>query len=167
MHPTRRDAISDALIRVDALRELDRDVLLRVGLSDGTVHEGSLVSATPNDLAIRMKGSRILNFSAEEIRSLALGRRRRLRKWSLIGLGIASAGGLAELVNSLSIFGPVHDQIMDMAFHAVFYVGIGIAIVLLNTTRLREWLTKWEVVLARSDSSATSRVVDLRPFGVH
>ena len=145
--PARQEAISGALVRIDALRALDKDVLLRVGLSDGTVHEGSLVSATPDDLAIRMKGSRIVNFPAEEIRSLALGKPRRLRKWTLIGLGVAGASGLAELVNSLSIFGSVHDQVRDMSFHAFFYVGVGVTIVLLGTTRLREWLTRWEIVL--------------------
>jgi hypothetical protein len=147
MLPARREVTSDALVRVDALRKLDRDVLLRVGLSDGTVHEGSLVSATPNDLAIRMKGSRIVNFPADEIRSLALGTPRRLRKWTLIGLGVAGASGLAELVNSLPIFGQVHGQVMDLTFHAFLYAGVGIAIVLLSTTRLRAWLTKWEVLV--------------------
>ncbi len=147
MLPARREAIPDVLVRVDALRELDRDVLLRVGLSDGTVQEGSLIAATRNDLAIRMKGSRIVNFPAEEIRSLALGKPRRLRKWSLIGLGVAGASGLAELVNSLPIFGSVHDQVMDLTFHAFLWGGVGLAIVLLGTTRLREWLTKWEVVI--------------------
>jgi hypothetical protein len=147
MLPTRQEATSDALIRVDALRKLDRDVLLRVGLSDGTVHEGSLVSATPDDLAIRMKGSRIVNFPAEDIRSLALGQPRRFRKWTLIGLGVAGASGLAGLVNSLPIFGNVHEQVLDMTFHAFFYIGVGVAIVLLSTTRLRQWLTKWEVIV--------------------
>jgi len=139
--------MSQVLLRIDALRAFDRDVLLRVGLSDGTVHEGSLVSATPNDLAIRMKGSRIVNFPAEEIRSLGLGHPRRLRKWTLVGLGLAGAGGLAELINSLPFLGPVHDQVLGMSFHAILYVGVGVAIVLLGTTRLREWLTRWEVVL--------------------
>lgn len=145
--PVRQEAISGALVRIDALRALDKDVLLRVGVSDGTVHEGSLVSATPDDLAIRMKGSRIVNFPAEEIRSLSLGKPRRLRKWGLIGLGVAGASGLAELVNSLPIFGSVHDQVMDLTFHAFLLGAVGIAIVLLSTTRLREWLTKWEAII--------------------
>jgi len=111
------------------------------------VHEGFLVSATPNDLAIRMKGSRIVNFPAEEIRSLALGHSRRLRKWTLVGLGLAAAGGLAELINSLPLFQSVHDQVRGMTFHAMLYAAVGVAIVLLSTTRLRAWLTKWEVIV--------------------
>ncbi|MDP2483969.1 MAG: hypothetical protein Q8W45_11840 [Candidatus Palauibacterales bacterium] len=150
MLPARQEAISQALVGIDALRALDRDVLLRVGLSDGSVHEGSLVSATPNDLAIRMKGSRIVNFPAEEILSLALGRTRKLRKWTLIGLGVAGASGLAWLVNSLPILGSVHDQVKDVTFHAIFYASVGIAIVLLSTTRLRQWLTRWDVILEES-----------------
>ena len=53
----------------------------------------------------------------------------------------------AGLVNSLPIFGNVHEQILDMTFHAFFYIGVGVAIVLLSTTRLRQWLTKWEVIV--------------------
>jgi hypothetical protein len=151
MLPARRTATSDALVRVDDLRKMDRDIFLRVELYDGTLHEGSLVSATPDDLAIRMKGSRIVNFPAEEIRSLALGRPRHLRKWTLIGLGVAGAGGLAALVNSLPIFGSVHDQVMDLTFHAFLWGGVGVAIVLLSTTRLRQWLTKWETIVDDPD----------------
>jgi hypothetical protein len=147
MLPARQEAISQALLRIDALRELERDVLLRVGLSDGTVHEGSLVSATPNDLAIRKRGSRIVNFPVEEIRSLALGKTRQLRKWTLIGVGLAGAGGLARLVNSLPIVGEVRDHLLNMTVQAVFYLGAGVAIVLLKTTRLRQWLTKWDVIV--------------------
>jgi hypothetical protein len=36
---------------------------------------------------------------------------------------------------------------MDLTFHAFLYAGVGIAIVLLSTTRLRAWLTKWEVLV--------------------
>jgi hypothetical protein len=36
---------------------------------------------------------------------------------------------------------------MDLTFHAFLWGGVGLAIVLLGTTRLREWLTKWEVVI--------------------
>jgi hypothetical protein len=147
MLPARIDAVSDALIRIDALRALDRDIHLRVGLSDGMVCDGSLISATRTDLAIRMKGSRIINVPAEEIRSLALGKPRRLRQWALVGLGVAAARGLAELVNSLPLFGPVHDQIRDLTFHAFLLAGIGVAIILRSTTRLREWLTEWEVIV--------------------
>jgi hypothetical protein len=147
MLPARLEVVSDALVRIDALRELDRDVLLQVGLLDGTVHEGSLVSATSQDLAIRMKGSRIVNFGAEEIRSLALGKRRRGREWALAGVGIAGAVATFGGLVSLPLVGDYLRVHSEWAFQIVIYVGLGTLIVLLSTTRLRQWLTKWEVIV--------------------
>ncbi len=120
---------------------------LRVGLLGSDVIEGTFVAATADDLTIRTADGRIINLEAERIRTLALAHVRRGREWALVGVGIpAAVAGVAGLT-ALPLVGDYLRLHSQLAFKIVLFTAIGALVLLLGTTGLRNWLTRWETLL--------------------
>ena len=140
-----------ALGRIHGLQGLGRPLCIRAGLADGSAVEGVLISATPTDVAIQMKDSRIVNLGSEEIRSLALGRPNAGR-YAMLGLGGLAAGTAALFgLGTLPVVRELLKFHTDLVVGGVFYAVIGALILLLGTTGLRGWLVRWEDLTARED----------------
>jgi len=147
MLPARRESLSRALVTLAPLRDRDTAVRVRVGLSDGTVADGLLLSSSSEHLSLRMHGGQARHIPAEIIRSVELAKPRRDREWALAGLGII--GATASLVGMVSLPG-VGDYLRthgQTAFGIVFYAGAGLLVILLAKTGLRDWLTGWETLI--------------------
>ena len=146
MLPARRQAISEALVAVTALRERDTEVRIRVGLANGSVADGFLLSATPLGVSLRMPHARAEHFPTEQIRSLHVATPRHGREWALAGVGIVGATAALVGLVSLPVLGPYLRAHPQRAFVVVFYAGVGALVVLLAKTGLRDWLTRWETL---------------------
>jgi len=127
------------------------DLRLRVSLTDGTVVVGSLLSASPDHVSLRLGAAQARRYPAEEIRSLHRARPRRGREWALASVGILSGTailvGIASVPGVRAYFGG-HAQTL---FLVIFYAGVGLLTVALARTGLREWLTRWEALSAESE----------------
>ena len=146
MLPARRQALSDALATIDAEQERGRELRLRIRGVGGIVVEGPLLSAANGHLAVRGPDGTVVDFAPEDIAMLAMARPRRGREWALAGVGIvagtAAVGGLV----SLPVVGDYLRTSSQYAFVAVFYAGVGVMVLLLAATRLRQWLTRWDTL---------------------
>ena len=147
MLPIPQPSLSQALAALTPLQDRDTDVRLRVALFDGSVLDGFLLTATGGHISLRLPDAQARRIAAQDIRRLSVARPRRGREWALAAVG--AAGAIAALVGLTSLPGVgtylgTHAQ---TAFGLVFYGGVGLVILLLVRTRLREWLTRWETVV--------------------
>lgn len=147
MLPTARDPMSQALVGLAPLRERDAGARLRVGLEDGSVADGLLLSASADHLSLRLPGAQARHIPAEQIRSVHLAHPHRAREWAVAGAGILLAtAGLAGLT-ALPGIGTYLRGHAQTAFGMVFYAGAGLLLLLLARTGLRDWLTRWETLV--------------------
>ena len=151
MLPTQRDPLSQALVALAPMRELDTGVRLRVGLADDSVADGMLLSASSDHVSLRLPGAQARHIPAEQIRFLHLARPRREREWALAGVGILLGTAGVVGLTSLPWVGGYLRTHAQTAFGVVFYAGVGLSVLLLARTGLRDWLTRWEILLDMRD----------------
>jgi hypothetical protein len=140
----RREVLSQALDTLAPLTMRDTAVRLRLGLTDGSVVEGFLISASREHLSLRMVPDQARYFPAEQIRSLHVAVPRRGREWALASVGIVGATAAVIGLTSLPAVGVYLRTHIQRAFGVVFYLGIGLLVILLAKTGLHDWLTRWD-----------------------
>jgi len=143
MLPVRRAALSHALTVVAQLEAREQAVRLRVGLQDGTVLDGDLISASTDHLSLRLPVAQARYVPADQICSVHLAHRRPFRELAVVAVGIVAA--TATLVASASV--PLLRAHVTQGAEVVITLGIGILGVLMARTGLRNWLTSWQTLV--------------------
>lgn len=145
--------LQHALTQLEAICQGKSNSTIRVGTVDGSILEGSLIGASPEHVAIAVRGNPTVHrIPAGEIQSLALAEPHQGREWALAGAGIV--GATAAMAAMVSLPG-VGDYLRTHAlwmFRIVFLVGVGLLAFLLAKTKLRKWLLQWRILYQVEDA---------------
>jgi hypothetical protein len=145
MLPTRRSVLAQSLEDLSPLARGDQELRLRVGLLDGTVVDGALLSASAQHVSLRLDGAQARLVPAADISSLHLAVRRPLREFVLVGGLIFTVTGVLVGVVSLGWARPHLPQIAG----GLAALGFALIVLLKRRTGLGHWLTSWRTLFDR------------------
>lgn len=147
MLPVLHPGLTHALSSLGRLDQGAAPVRLRVGLWDGSVVEGTLLSASENHLSVVLPGAQARLVRVDEIRSVYRARRRRLRWLAVVAGGILAA--TAVIVGMSEV--PLLRADMARAVGIFLLLGAALAMQVVAKTGLGAWLTAWETVFEAPD----------------
>ncbi len=142
MLPTPWSGVTRALDDLTASARTDQEVRLRVGLRDGAVIDGVLLSASSDHVSLRLNDARAQLIEAGEISSISMAVRRPGRELLLVVPLILGATAVVIASYALGVRAPYLARIAGGS--AV--LGFAAITVLKRRTRLGDWLTSWRAV---------------------
>ena len=146
MLPARRSALSHALTAVAQLQERDTEVRLRIGLQDGSVVDGFLISASAEHLSLRLTSAKARYIPADQIHSVHMATRRPFRE--LVPVSGVILGATAALVGFARI--PVLLPYLPRLAGGLAILGFAGVALLMKRTALGSWLTAWKTLFDAS-----------------
>ena len=142
MLPARRSALSNALTSLDQPRERGGEIRLRIGLLDGTVVDGFLISASADHLSLRLTSAQARYIPADQIRSLHMATRRPLRELAPVSLIIlATTGAVIPLARSELLRSHLPTVVGSLVL-----LEFAFLVFLMRRTALGNWLTAWKTL---------------------
>lgn len=142
MLPARRSALSNALTALDQSRGRGAEVRLRVGLLDGIVVDGFLLSASADHLSLRLPSAQARYIPADQIRSVHLATRRALRELAPVSLIIlGTTGALIPLARS-----DLLRSHLPTVVGSLVLLEFAFLVFLMKRTALGSWLTAWKTL---------------------
>jgi hypothetical protein len=147
MLPVLRRSLTHALSSLGGLDQGAATVRLRVGLWDGSVVEGTLLSASEKQLSVLLPGAQARLVRVDEIRSVYRARRRPLRWLAVVAGGILTA--TAVIVGMSEV--PLLRAHMPRAVGVFLILGAALAMQVVARTDLGAWLTAWEAMFEAPD----------------
>ncbi|MEP6574433.1 MAG: hypothetical protein ABJD11_17160 [Gemmatimonadota bacterium] len=120
---------------------------IRIGLMDGSMMEGTLISASPDHISLMLPTVRAEYIPAESIRSVAVAEPRPVRELLPVSLVIVAA--TAVLVG-LAQFPALTPYFPRIAGGLAIFGLVGI-VQLKRRTRVGGWLTSWKALFERRD----------------
>jgi hypothetical protein len=142
MLPTPWSGVSRALDELAPSAHTDTEVRLRVGLRNGTVVDGILLSASSDHVSLRLSDATAQLVAAGDISSLSIATRRPVREFLLVTILILAATTVVVVAYTLGVRAPYLAQIA--AGSAL--LGFAAIAVLKRRTRLGRWLTSWRTL---------------------
>jgi hypothetical protein len=142
MLPARHSALAHALTALDQLQQADEEIRLRVGLPDGSVVDGFLLSASADHLSLRLPSAKAQYIPADQIHSVHMAKRRSVRELapvSVIILGTVAAIAALDRVPAL------HPHLPRMVGGLVL-LEFAFLVFLMRRTALGSWLTSWKTL---------------------
>ena len=134
---------------LNGLSKLDRGpapVRLRVRLWDGSLVEGTLLSASESHVSLVLPGARARLVRVDEIRSVYRARRRWLRWLAVVTGGIITATAGIAWMSEIPLLSS------DVRAVAIFLLlGAALAMQIVTKTSLGAWLTAWEPLFETPD----------------
>lgn len=142
MLPAHQTGLTEALTTVAGLQHLDQQARLRVGLTDGSVVDGVLISASTGHVSLLLPTSKAQYIAAEHISSVHLATRRAGREFIIVGgivVGVTAViVGVAQVPLLLSHLPRIAGSLTIFAFAGV--------VLLKRRTALGSWLTAWKTL---------------------
>jgi len=142
MLPARRSALSSALGALDESRGRGAKVRLRVGLLDGTVVDGILVSASADHLSLLLPSAQARYIPADQVRSVHQATRRPLRELAPVSLIIL---GTTAAVIPLARSDLLRSHLPTIVGSLVL-LEFAFLVFLMKRTALGSWLTAWKTL---------------------
>jgi hypothetical protein len=142
MLPTRHSALTHALSDIAQLTRSDAEVRLRVGLLDGRVIDGFLVSATPEHVSLRLPSAQAQAIAVDQIRSLHLATRRPVRELLTVFALILGVTAMLVAVAQFPMLRPYLPRIAG----GLAILGFALIMILKRRTALGTWLTSWRTL---------------------
>ncbi len=115
---------------------------MRVGLPDGSVIDGFLLSAASDHLSIRLPDARARYIPVDQICSVHLARRRPFRE--LVPVSGIIIGATTVLVG-IGMLPALRPYLMRIA-GVLAVLGFALVVHLVRRTALGDWLTSWKTL---------------------
>jgi hypothetical protein len=142
MPPARHAALTHALMTLARLHGGDEEIRLRVGLHDGSVLDGFLVSASPEHLALRLPTAKAQYVPADQIRSVHVAQRRPFRELAAVVVLILGATAAVVGIARIAVLLPYLPRIAG----GLAILGFALIVLLKRRTSLGHWLTAWRTL---------------------
>jgi hypothetical protein len=142
MLPDRHSALTRALTALDHLQKADEEVRLRVGLPDGSVVDGFLLSAAADHLSLRLPSAKAQYIPADQIHSVHLARRRSFRELAPVSVIIL---GTTAAIAALYRVPGLHPHLPRIVGGLVI-LEFALLVLLMKRTALGSWLTSWKTL---------------------
>ncbi len=142
MLPVQHLGLTNALAVLAPLQQQDTEVRLRVELADGSVLDGTLLSASADHLALRLPQAQARHIPVVEIRSVHQAVRRPVRELALLTVPIL--GATAAIVGIAQV--PLLRAHLPRAVSILVLFGVALASLVVAKTGLRDWITGWKTL---------------------